>query len=561
MKNKIYYFIISIFLILIVIGLVYYFNGNTLDSRTFKLKGNDVILINIGDKWVDPGYIYQDEDKDLSSEVEVTGEVNLNSIGEYKIDYKVSVGLVSNTLTRTIKVVDSKVNTGFRLFLKGSSTYYLINGNEYNDPGYEAYDTNDGNISGKITRTGSVDSHTNGTYSLTYTVTNSNNVTKTITRQVIVYSFNLKGSIKYTSFVKENEINLTIDENIYNYTVLPDGTKTTERNINYKVYSNGSYTFIVYDKNGGTFKYEANIMNIDLVKPTGTCELQLLDKGGKITVNASDDNKLKGYIYQYGNNKSELIDSNTLSINTTDNKVSVTIYDEADNYETISCKVVDKSKQISRSYKSHVFTTSGGKKYEYWFYTPKHSKREKLPLLIYFHGDGGRKSMKDVNLYAYPSFISKGMDFPFYMVAPHVDSTDDFGTDARMEKTYELIKYIMANYDIDTTRIIVSGGSSGARGAYRMASKYKTLFSCMVIGSGITYQLYEKDLTHLPIWFFHGEKDGAINYQDMERHVKKINELGGNARITIVRGGGHDITETVLKRDDLIQWMVKQRRK
>jgi predicted peptidase len=244
-----------------------------------------------------------------------------------------------------------------------------------------------------------------------------------------------------------------------------------------------------------------------------------------------------------------------------DKTSSVTIYDRADNKTTINCRVVDKSTTIQRSYTSKVFTTSGGKKYEYWLYTPKHSARDKMPLLVYFHGDGGRKSLNSVNDYAYPNFISNGADFPFYMIAPHVDSTDDFGTDARMEKTYELINYIIKNYNIDSSRIIVSGGSSGSRGAYRMAAQYKNLFSCMVIGSGILYQLYDDKLTHIPIWFFHGELDSITDYRDIERHANNINTLGGNAKVTIIKSGKHDITETVFKREDLIKWMVSQKKK
>ena len=468
--------------------------------------------------------------------------------------------MVSNTLIRQVKVVDSKVNTGFRLFIKGGSTYYLVKGHEYNEPGVEAFDNIDGNITNRVIRSGNIDKDTNGTYELTYTVTNSNNVTKKVTRTINVYSFELKGTVKYNNFVQENEIILAIDENIYNYTLLPDGTKTTERNINYKVTSNGLYTFTVYDKNGGIFKYDVNINNIDNTKPTGTCTLNLLDNGGKITVKATDDNKIKGYIYEYGSKKSDLVNSAEYGISTLDNKASVTIYDEANNSTKIDCSISDKSTSISRSYQKYTFQTSNGRNYEYWFYKPKGSAREKKPLLVYLHGDGGRKSINAVNDYAYPAFIAKGEDYPFYMIAPHVDNTDDFATDSRMQKTYELINYIVKNNNIDSDRIIISGGSSGSRGAYRMAGKYKDLFSCMVIGSGILYQLYDDTLTHLPIWFFHGEYD-RTDYRDIQRHVNNINALGGNAKVTIIEKGYHDITETVFKRDDLIKWMVNQRKK
>lgn len=561
MKNKLHYLIIIITVILVTLGLIYYFNLKTVENRIFMLNGSNEISFNIGDKWEDPGFIYQDDGKDLSNEVNVDSNVDINKVGNYVITYTVKVGFASNSLTRKVNVLNSNINSNFYFFLKGTPNQYLLHGEEYKDPGCEAIDKTDGNISSKIIKTGSVNNTVDGTYELNYKITNSNGVTKERTRKVIVYSFNFNGTIKYDEMVKENEIIIDISEDNYQYTLLPSGEKITNKHIIYKVNKNGTYIFNIYDKHNSVFKYEAVVSNIDTDKPSGTCEIVLNDKGANITVDAKDNGAIKGYIYQYGKTKTELKEENKLTINTIDEKASVTIYDQADNMTTITCKVINKSTIVKRNYVSQVFTTSNGKQYEYWFYTPKHTKREKLPLLIYFHGDGGKKGMKEVNNYAYPAFISSGMDFPFYMIAPHVDNTDDFGTDARMEKTHELIKYIISNYDIDTNRIIISGGSSGARGAYRMAARYKDLFSCMVIGSGISYQLYDEQLTHLPIWFFHGEKDSVLDYRSMERHVKKINELGGNAKITIIQGGGHDITETVFKRDDLIKWMVSQKKK
>ena len=245
-----------------------------------------------------------------------------------------------------------------------------------------------------------------------------------------------------------------------------------------------------------------------------------------------------------------------------DEVAKVTIYDQAGNNIDVSCKNVDKSTTIPRSYTSQAFTTSKGRKYEYWFYKPKgNTVRSNMPLLVYLHGDGGKRSLDNVNKYAYPAFVSSGMDFPFYMIAPHVGLDNDFATDTSLVNTYELINYVVSHYNIDKDRIIISGGSSGARGAYRMAAQYKDLFSCMVIGSGITYQLYDDKLTHLPIWFYHGEKDSVIDYHSIENHVKRINELGGNAKFTLIKGRGHDITEEVFKYSELINWMISQKRK
>ena len=215
MKNKLHYLIIIITLILVTLGLIYYFNLSTIESRTFKLNGSDEISFNIGDKWEDPGFIYQDNGKDLSSEVKVDSNVDTNKVGNYEITYSIRVGFVSNSLKRKVNVLDSNINSNFYFFLKGTPNQYLLHGEEYKDPGCEAIDKTDGNISSKIVKTGSVNNTVDGTYELKYQITNSNGVTKERTRKVIVYSFNFNGTIKYDEMVKENEIIIDVSEDNY----------------------------------------------------------------------------------------------------------------------------------------------------------------------------------------------------------------------------------------------------------------------------------------------------------------------------------------------------------
>ena len=212
-----------------------------------------------------------------------------------------------------------------------------------------------------------------------------------------------------------------------------------------------------------------------------------------------------------------------------------------------------------RDFTKQALYLPNGEKYHFWLYEPKNNLASKKPLLIYFAGLASRKDLDSVSDYAYPEFVRDGMDFPFYMIAPFVNSSDDFDTDSRVEKTKILIDYIVKNYPIDKDRIIVSGGSAGARGAYKMAATYKDLFSCMVIGSGVS-KMDDANLTHLPIWFLHGEKDNVIYYKNIESHVNNINALGGNAKLTIIPNEGHSVTETVLYRQDVIDWMVSQKR-
>ena len=555
MKSKKY---IILIIIILIIGILLLINYQTLNKVNFKLINLETINLNVNDSWKDPGYIVDDKYK---NNVHVNNNVNFQKVGSYNVIYKLRIGLLSKKLKRTINVLESQKETNLKIVLNGENPTYLMTNNSYQEKGAMAIDTIDGNITNKLLTKNNIVNNVEGLYTVTYKVTNKQGVTKTIERKVYVYSFDFNGNLKTNDTSKDNEIIININDTNYSYTILPNNEKTTERNINYKINDNGQYVFYFYDKYNSIYKYEVKVTNIDKINPTGTCIMSLKDKGADITVTANDNNKIIGYKYSYGNNETSLITNNKYTINTQDIDAKVTIIDQVGNTSVINCVSVDNSTKYPRSYTLETFEY-GGKKYQYWLYKPKnYSIRTKMPLLVYFHGDGGRKSAKDVNNYAFPNFIYTGMDFPFYMIAPYCNNETDFSSDKKMESIIKNIEYVVQNNNIDTDRIIISGGSSGARGAYRIASVYKNIFSCLVIGSGVTYQLrnFEKDLTYLPIWIFHGKNDTHINIKDVEAHVNNINSLGGNVHFSAI-DGGHDITEEVFKSQELINWMIEQKR-
>lgn len=555
MKKKKYYLIL---VIIIIIGILVFINYRTLNSVDFKLINAETINLNVNDSWEDPGFVV---DKEYTDNVKVENNINYQKVGTYDVIYKLRIGILSKKLKRTINVLDQNKETNLKLILNGENPTYLMINNNYQEKGAIAYDSIDGSLSDKIIIEKNIVNNIEGTYTVTYKVTNNQGVTKKIERKVLVYSFDFTGKLKTDVSSKDNEITINISDLNYSHTILPSGESSKERIINYKVNNNGVYIFNFYDKNNSLYKYEVNVNNIDKTNPTGTCVMSLKDKGAEISVTANDNSKILGYRYSYGNTETDIITSNKYSINSQDINAKVTIIDQAGNTTAINCVSVDDSTKYPRSYTLETFEYNG-KKYQYWFYKPKnYSLRTKMPLLVYFHGDGGRKGVNYVNNYAFPNFIYTGMDFPFYMIAPYCNNETDFSSDKKMESIIKNIEYVVQNNNIDTDRIIISGGSSGARGAYKIASVYKDLFSCLVIGSGVTYQLniFEKDLTHLPIWIFHGKSDKNISIRDVEAHVNNIRSLGGNVKFSAI-DGGHGITEEVFKKQELIDWMIAQRK-
>ena len=548
------YINVGIFL-LIIVGLILFKNYYDIKNSNIKLNGSDIITLNLYDEWIDP---MVDTDKDVI----VNSNVNLNGIGEYEVNYEIKIGLFTRNLKRKVIVVSEDEKADLNLNIKGELKYYLMKGAEYKDLEIEALDKYDGDITSLIKKEGVVDNEKEGIYKVSYSIIDTNGIKKRIIQEVIVYSFDFKGRLKYKEEVKENEIIINIDDSNYNYTLLPNKEIDKRKEIHYLVKENGTYNFSFYDKNNHTFNYEVEVSNIDNTAPKGTCVLSLFDNNGEIKVVASDDKNIKGYIYQYGNNKTDLITSDTFNFNTMDESASVEIFDNALNSTIIKCEVIDKSTVISSSYQSYNYNFNG-KNYGYWLYLPKNNtKRKKMPMLVYLHGDGGRtKNINDVNLHSFPNFIKNGMDFPFIMLAPHCTNEANFSDLNMMEYIVSVINYISNNYNVDVDRIILGGGSSGANGAYKMAANYKNLFSSLVIGSGVVYTIDPPNLTYLPIWIFHGTNDSHIPYNEVVNKVNLIKNAGGNVTFTTIQNGTHEITEEVFKYRELTDWMISQKRK
>ncbi len=149
-----------------------------------ELLGESTVTHTITETYTDPGYTATDNyDGDLTAEVEVVGSVDANKKGTYEITYSVrdSSGNTT-TVTRTVVVKDFK-NPDIKL--KGAGKIELLLGNDYMEPGYIATDNYDGDITSKVSVSGTVNKNKVGTYTLTYTVEDSSGNKTKVTRTVI----------------------------------------------------------------------------------------------------------------------------------------------------------------------------------------------------------------------------------------------------------------------------------------------------------------------------------------------------------------------------------------
>lgn len=174
MKNKIGLTIIFILLIgvimLLFAGIMHKLNAESLNEG-FYLLGDAETKVEYGNKYDELGYVAIVNDVDYHSKVIVENNVNEEKLGEYTINYYLTVKNHKKSLSRTVKVVD---NVKPIIKINGDKEIYCtVNLNDCELPKYEASDNYDGNIIDKVVIENNVDMSKKGIYEAKYKVKDS----------------------------------------------------------------------------------------------------------------------------------------------------------------------------------------------------------------------------------------------------------------------------------------------------------------------------------------------------------------------------------------------------
>lgn len=155
-------------------------------APVISLLGDSVMTVTLGANFIDPGAEATDNSGVLVN-ITTFGRVNTARLGEYQLSYRARdrSGNIS-TVTRLVKVVAvTPVDTIPPVItLNGASTIEVTVGDTYVDAGATATDNVDGNLA--VTTSGTVDTSRAGSYTLSYTATDSAGNSTNLTRSIIV---------------------------------------------------------------------------------------------------------------------------------------------------------------------------------------------------------------------------------------------------------------------------------------------------------------------------------------------------------------------------------------
>jgi predicted peptidase len=231
-------------------------------------------------------------------------------------------------------------------------------------------------------------------------------------------------------------------------------------------------------------------------------------------------------------------------------------------------------------YEARVFTPAKDRQLKYRLMLPKDysfTGTETYPLVLFLHGAGERGDDNSKQLVHGTKEFAKDENrakYPCFVVVPQcpdgkkwveVDWTLDSHKQPEEESvSLELTRGLLANlqkvFRIDPKRIYVTGLSMGGFGTWDMITRTPDEFAAAVpICAGADETLAGR-VAKLPIWAFHGDKDGVVKVERSRRMIAAIEKAGGTPKYTEYPGVGHDSWTQTYANPEVLAWMFAQKR-
>lgn len=219
--------------------------------------------------------------------------------------------------------------------------------------------------------------------------------------------------------------------------------------------------------------------------------------------------------------------------------------------------------------------TSSGIGYLEYLPDGYNSNSNKYPVVISLHGIKERgttstdpaviktSALKVANV-GLPKYVKYGQKYPFILISPQLKSS--YGT-WPAAYVMEVVNYVKSKLRIDPNRIYLTGLSLGGYGVWTTAGANPSVFAAIApvcSGGNSLSKACAIAAADLPIWAFHGDKDGTVSYQVSLKMVNAVNACTPKpsplAKITIYPGLTHIIWDKAYKESTVLDWMLSFRK-
>ena len=193
---------------------------------------------------------------------------------------------------------------------------------------------------------------------------------------------------------------------------------------------------------------------------------------------------------------------------------------------------------------------------DYLLYLPEnYEEQESWPLMLFLHGAGERGDDLDrVKIHGPPRLIEEGRSFPMIVISPQCPR----GRYWEPVALTALLDHIEDNYNVDDSRIYVTGLSMGGFGTWSLAAHSPDRFAAIapICGGGDRFIVPRLIGNQMGVHVFHGAKDGVVPIERSQEIVDGFKSNGVDVLFTIYPDAGHDSWTETYANDELYTWML-----
>lgn len=205
--------------------------------------------------------------------------------------------------------------------------------------------------------------------------------------------------------------------------------------------------------------------------------------------------------------------------------------------------------------------TVGGKEMQYGVYVPgDYDAKRKWPLIIFLHGMGerGDDGVLQTQVGIGPAIQKNPERFPCIVVMPQCPTSSVWND--RHDIVAEAIARGLTDYNIDKSRIVLTGLSMGGYGTWSYGAAHVNMFAALLPVCGGGNPDNAPRLAKVPIRVYHGGADGVVKPELSRAMVDAIKKAGGDIAYTEYPGVGHNSWDLTYGDPQVIAWMLAQKK-
>ena len=187
-------------------------------------------------------------------------------------------------------------------------------------------------------------------------------------------------------------------------------------------------------------------------------------------------------------------------------------------------------------------------------YPNGYAEKKKYPVILFLHGAGSRgNNIAKLKENPYFNITDKFENFPVITFAPQCNEDTWFDL---FELLKEFVYEICISDFSDLRKIYAVGASMGAYAVWQLAMSLPDVFSAIVpiCGGGMYWNA--RRLANMNVWAFHGKKDKVVYSEESVKMVESINQVGGNAKLTVYRDNEHDSWSDTYSNYEVFEWLL-----